>query len=219
VVDEWSEWETVFGYEVAVRDFGIDGSIFRDEGAIGIASAFEGLLGFAFDALGIVLLAEFFCGVVAVFLERVDLAGETTEDADGACVLSGIGSELLLDIGLKEEAREMSGGELEADFGKLAGVSGAEVLDEVVLEKAAFESAVLFGAPIAIAAASFPVGDIALGDFDAVFVESANDSGLRDVIAEHAIDHVALWVREAGDFASSAFGFGSAGSCWLIVVS
>ena len=108
---------------------------------------------------------------------------------------------------------------MKADFGKLAGVVFAEVLGKVVLEKAGFERAVLLDAPVAIAAARFPIRDVAFGDGDAVFVESADDFGMGNVVAEHAIDQVALSVREAGDFASAGFGFGGAGSCWLMVVS
>jgi hypothetical protein len=33
------------------------------------------------------------------------------------------------------------------------------------------------------------------------FVESADDLGVRDVVAEHAVDHVAEGVGKAGDFA------------------
>ena len=77
----------------------------------------------------------------------------------------------------------------------------AEVFGEVVLEEAGFEGAVLFGAPVVVAAASFPVGDVALGDADAEFVEGANDFGMGDVVAEHAVDHVAFEVGKTGDFA------------------
>lgn len=85
------------------------------------------------------------------------------------------------------------------------------MFDEVVLEKASFKSAVLLGAPIAIAATSFPVGDIALSNRDAVFVEGANDFGMGDVVAEHAVDHVAEVKRKTGDFAVASFGLGGAG--------
>jgi hypothetical protein len=33
-----------------------------------------------------------------------------------------------------------------------------------------------------------------------VFLEGSDDFGMRDVVAEHAIDHVAFEVREARDF-------------------
>ena len=47
----------------------------------------------------------------------------------------------------------------------------------------------------------FPVGDIVYGDGEAAFAESFGDVGMRNVVAEHAINHVAFQVREAGDFA------------------
>jgi len=117
---------------------------------------------------------------------------------------------LLASFGFEEELGELGGSELKADFGELAGVIFAEVFEEVVLEEASFEGAVLFDAPVAIAAAGFPVGDVAFGDSDAVFFESADNLGVRDVIAEHAVDHVEFGVREAGDFAvaGATLGFG-----------
>lgn len=90
---------------------------------------------------------------------------------------------------------------MEADFGELGGVGGAEMLDEIVLEKTSFESAVLLGAPIAIAATGFPVGNVARSGCDTVFGESIGYFRMRNVVAKHAIDHVANGVGEAGDFA------------------
>ena len=91
--------------------------------------------------------------------------------------------------------------ELQADLGNLAGVVLAQVFDEVVLKEPDFERALLFGAPFLVAATGFPVGDVAFGDSDAVFFESPDNLGVRDVIPEHAVDHVAFGIREAGDFA------------------
>ena len=85
-----SKRKAVFWDEIAMGDFGVNGSIFWYEGAIGIASAFEDFLRFTFDAFGIVLGTEFFGRVVAVSLEGVDLASEAAEDADGASVFIGI---------------------------------------------------------------------------------------------------------------------------------
>ena len=95
----------------------------------------------------------------------------------------------------------MSGGTLQADFGELAGVVLAKVLDEIVLEDAVFQGTVHFGAPLFIAATGLPIGDIAHGDGEAMFVERTGDVGMRNIVAEHAINHVAFKVREAGDFA------------------
>ena len=96
---------------------------------------------------------------------------------------------------------EMGRSELQADFGKLAGVVLAQVFGEVVLKKPDFQRPVLYGAPFLVAATGFPVGDVALGDDDADLVESVNDAGVGKIVAEHAIDHVALNIGQAGDFA------------------
>ena len=145
--------------------------------------------------------AEFFGGLVAVFLEDVNLACEAAKDADGASEFFGSGIELLAGFGFEEELGEFGGSELEADFGELAGVVFAEVFEEIVLEEASFEGAILRDAPVAIAAAGFPVGDVAFGEFELEFIECVDDLGVGDVIAEHAVDHVADGVGEAGDFA------------------
>ncbi len=106
---------------------------------------------------------------------------------------------------------ETGRGELQADLGKLAGVILAQALREVVLEEPDFQRTVLGVAPFLIAASGFPIGDVAFGDSDAVFFESAANLGVRDVVAEHAVDHVAFEVREVGDFAvaGARLGFGS----------
>jgi hypothetical protein len=75
------------------------------------------------------------------------------------------------------------------------------VVDEVVLEEPCFNSAVLLESPFFISAAGLPVGDVALRDHSAVFTEGFADAVVRDVIAEHAINHVAKDVWEASDFA------------------
>jgi len=159
--------------------------------------------------------AKFFGGLVAVFLEDVDLAREPAEDADGASEFFGFGGELLARLGFEEELGELGGSELEADFGELAGIAFAEVFEEVVLEEAGFEGAILFDAPVAVATASFPVGDITFGDFELVFVECTDDFGMRDVVAEHAVDQVADGVGKAGDFAVAGAGLIGAGGWWL----
>jgi hypothetical protein len=40
-----------------------------------------------------------------------------------------------------------------------------------------------------------------LGEVELVFIECGDDLGMWDVVAEHAVDHVADGVGEAGDFA------------------
>ena len=197
---------TVFGEEIAVGNVGfVDG--FADFfGAVNVAYVFECLVGFVFEAFGVVFGAEFFGGLVALFLEDVNLAGKPAENADGASEFLGFVGELFAGFGFEEELGELGGSELETDFGELAGVVFAEVFEEVVLEEASFEGAILCDAPVAIAAAGFPVGDVAFGDFELEFVERVGDLGVRDVVAEHAVDHVAEGVGEAGDFAVASAG-------------
>jgi hypothetical protein len=148
-----------------------------------------------------VFVAKFFGGLVAVFLEDVNLAGKVAKDADGAREFFGFGGELCAGFGFEEELGEFGGNKLEADFGELGGVVGAEVREEVVVEETGFEGAVLCDAPVTIATAGFPVGEVAFGDFELEFVEGLGDSGMGDVVAEHAVDHVARGERQVGDFA------------------
>lgn len=213
----WTSVETVFGQKIAVGDVGFVDGLADFFGAVNVADFIEVLFSIAFEAFGVVFLAEFFGGLVAVFLEDVNLAGEPAEDADGAREFFGFGRELLAGFGFEEELGEFGGGHLEADFGELGGVVGAEVREEVVLEEAGFECAVLGDAPVAIAATGFPVGNVAFGDSELEFVEGLDDLGVRDVVAEHAVDHVAGFEGEAGDFAVA--GALLMDSRWLIVDS
>ena len=90
------------------------------------------------------------------------------------------------------------------------------MFDEVVLEEAGFQGAVLLVAPLAIAAACLPVRNVARGGCDTVFGEGVGDFGMGNVVAEHAIDHVADRVGKAGDFAVAT---DFAGGGWWMVVS
>lgn len=206
----------VFRDEIAVGDVGFVDGLAELCGAVNVAGDFEAFFDFVFEAFGIVFIAKFAGGIVAIFLEPVELAIETAESVDGGREFFWVSSELFRGVLLQEELRELGGGELKADFGELGGVGGAEVFDKVVLEKAGFKSMVLLGAPVAITATGFPVGDVALCHGDAVFVERADDFGVGDVVAEHAIDQVANGMRKAGDFAVASFGPRGARN-WLMV--
>ena len=85
--------------------------------AVSVADGFEGFVGFAFEEFGIVIVAEFFGGLVAIFLEDVNLAREPAENANGAGEFFGFGIKLLAGFGFEEELGKLSGGELKADFG------------------------------------------------------------------------------------------------------
>lgn len=93
--------------------------------------------------------------------------------------------------------------------------------EKVVLEEAGFESAILSDAPVTIAAACFPIGDVAFGDCELEFVEGSYDLGMRDVVAEHAVDHVASFEGEACDFAVAGAGRDAGwrmrdARCWVL---
>ncbi len=198
--------ETVFGEEIAVGNVGFVDGFSAFFGAVKVAQVFEGFVGFTFEPLGMVFFAKFFGGLVAVFLEDMNLASQSAEDANGASEFFGFGFELLSGFGLEEELGEFGGDELEADFGELGGVVGAEVSEEIVLKEPGFEGAILSDAPITITTSSFPVGDVAFGDFELEFTECIDDLGMRNVVAEHAVDHVAGFEGKAGDFAVAGAG-------------
>lgn len=207
-----SAW--VFRDEVAMGNVVVVDGLAEFFGAIGVAGTFEVFFDFAFEAFGIVFVAKFARGIVAIFLEAIKLAIETAESVDGGSKLFGVSSELFRGVLLEEDLRELRGSELKAYFGELGGVGGAEMFDEVVLEETGFHSTVLLVAPFAIAAAGLPVGNVALGGGDTVFGERLRDFGMGNVIAEHAIDHVADLIGEAGDFAvATDFAVGSG---WVI---
>ena len=144
-------------------------------GAVDVSSFFDVLFFFALEAFGVVSGTEFLGGSVAVFLEVMDLAGETAKGGDVAHIGLRIGGELLFSLRAEQELGEPGGGELEAHFGDLAGVVFPQMLEEVVLLEPGFQGAILLGAPFFVTAARFPVGDIPFGDAKAVFFESFAD--------------------------------------------
>ena len=150
-----STW--VFRDEVAVWNVVVVDGLAQFFGAVSVAGAFEVFFDFAFEAFGIVFVAKFTGGIVAIFLEPVELAREPTKNVDGSGEFFGVRSELFADVLLEEKLGELSSNELEADFGELGSVGRAEMFQEIVLEESSFNGPVLFGAPIAIAAAGFPV--------------------------------------------------------------
>jgi hypothetical protein len=96
---------------------------------------------------------------------------------------------------------EFGSDELKADFSELAGVVFAEVFEEIILEEAGFECAILCDAPVAVTASSFPVRNVAFSDSEVEFFECGDDLGVRNIVAEHAVDHVADGEGKTGDFA------------------
>lgn len=121
---------------------------------------------------------------------------------------------MLFGVGFEEEFRELSGGELKADFGKLSGFVSAKVVGKIILTDAFLEGAFVFDAPFFVAAAGFPVGDVSRGNADTVFIESSDDLRIGNVILEHEVDHVAKGLGEASDFAVATDFAG--GRCWMV---
>jgi hypothetical protein len=154
---------------VAVRNVVLMDGFAKLFGTVNVAGYFDGLFNFVFDAIGIILRAELHGGIIAIFLECVDVAGEAADRGDRTGEFVGLSGELLLGFRFEEELGEVRGGSLKADLGELIGVNLAEMFEQVVLENAAFDGAVLFGAPFSVAAAGFPVGDVTFGDANAVF--------------------------------------------------
>jgi len=76
---------------------------------------------------------------------------------------------------------ELGGGDLETDFGKLAGVVFAEIIHEVILQAGEIELTLLFDAPFRVAATGFPIRDVAFGDVDIEFVQGSDNFGIGDV--------------------------------------
>jgi hypothetical protein len=185
---------------ISVRDNGILWAV-PQFGTVSVADALNVLVVFALDTFGIVLGAEFFGGIVAVLLESMNLGGETAKYPNEVCISLRVLDELLVGVGLEQHLGDLSGSELEADLGESAGVGFPEVLGEIVLEQAGFQRTILCKAPFLVTAAGFPVGYIAFGDANADFIEGTDDFRVGQVVAEHAIDHVALEVREPRDFA------------------
>ena len=124
---------------------GVAGALAKVLGTVDGAGDFDFALVFLADAFRVVVGTECFGGIVAAFLESMNLAGEAAEDGDGSAVLLGIRGELLAGFGSEEELREIGGGGLDADLGELACVGGAEMGGEVVLVETLVEGALLFG--------------------------------------------------------------------------
>ena len=184
-----------------MEDVGLLRSLAQFGGAVDFAGSFNVFFVLLFDAGGIEVMPEGCSRVVAVFLQGMELGSQAAKDGEEAGEFFGVGDELAAVFGLEEELGDLGGGELEADFGELGGVVFVEMFSEVVLEEAGFVGAILFSAPFFVAATGFPVGDVALCDVDAVFVKGADDFGVGDIVAEHAVDHVAFEVGQPGDFA------------------
>jgi hypothetical protein len=218
------EFEIFFafdGFGIVVRRFGFvcfpffvgnggEGSLF----AVDMHEDVEFALVVLTNFFRVVFGAEGFGGVIAIFLEFAEFTAEAAEGADDAAIFEGFGGELGAGDGVEEETGEVGGGELEADFRELRGVFDAKELQEVVLLDVMLDGEVLFVEPFAVAAASFPVGDVLFGDVVVEFFESGDDVFVRDTVLEHLVDEVAFEFGEASDDAVAAAG--GENGCWML---
>ena len=173
--------------------------VIRDFGREDFADVFGLFKSFAAEAFG--SFVDLPRAVVAVFLEGFELEGDFAEGSEAPIVFVGVGTQELSGFGREKVLGEMDRCGLEADFGEFTGILLAKGLGEVVHAQAGLEGVFLDETPIVVAAACFPVGDIATGDGVAEFLEGADNLCRRHVIEEHAVDHVAMDFGEASDLA------------------
>src|SRR5258708_6676468 len=76
-------------------------------------------------------------------------------------------------------------------------------MEEVIRGGGVLEDRFLFETPFEETAGG-PVGNVALGDGEADFVEGGDDVFIGDGVPEHAANHVAFEFGEAGDAAIAA---------------
>jgi hypothetical protein len=192
------------GDEVAVGNIGFLTalSVF---GAHDLADALDLLLILALEELRAILGAEGPGGVIAVFLQGLDFPREAALEFDELRVFLRVGEEFAHEVGPEEDSGEAGSGGLETDLGEFGGVMAPEELGEVVLEGAELEGVRLGGGPFLVAAAGFPVRDVTFGDPKAAFLEGEDDSGMGQIVREHAVNHVAFEFGEVGDPAVAGF--------------
>ena len=106
---------------------------------------------FIFDEDGIVLAAEGAAGVVALFLSRGNLAIQTNQEVNELGIVVQVRFRIFrAGEFLEENLRELSGGGLEAHFGKLRRIVAAEEIQQVVLVEAVLEDVLLGERPFEV---------------------------------------------------------------------
>jgi hypothetical protein len=187
--ERWSVWFGQFGFggRIAIETLEVDGRRFFR----------------IFDASWIVRTTEGTAGIIALFLESAELAVEAAKEVHHLGESTEVGFEVVgADAFLEECFGKSSRSGLEADFGEIGSVVAAEMIEQVVLVEAVLEDVVLFELPLEVTAGG-PVGDVAFGEVEIGFVESSDDIFVRDAVADHAVDHVALEFGKAGDVAGA----------------
>ena len=94
-------------------------------GTVDFAEGFHVLFGFKAGANGIVSESDFAGGIVAVFLELMELRRETSELGGAVMVFVGIGGKEFGGLRGEEELGQARGGDLKADFRGVGGVAFA----------------------------------------------------------------------------------------------
>ena len=179
--------------------------IFDGFAAENFADGFDLLGVFSLFALKQVARIADGAAAVAELVEFKDFVADPAEHGEDGEGLFGVEV-----VGAKEDLREAGGHDLEADFRESGGVRVEEV-GECILLEAGVEDEGLVEAPLVVAAAGGPIGDVAGSDFEAAFGEGLSDFVVGDGVGEHAVDHIAFEFGEAGDFAVARFGFGGPG--------
>ncbi len=171
--------------------------------AVSLAQDFDGIGDFVLLAFELVAGVADGTADIAELLKLKDLIADAAEHGDDGKGL------LRVELAAENGLGKAGGGELKADFGELGRVVVEEV-DEGILVKAGLDEECLVEAPLAVAAAGGPIGDIAGSNFEAALGKGVGDFVVGDGVSEHAADHVALNFGQASDSAVASFGFGGA---------
>jgi len=154
------------------------------------------------DPQGMGVTAEGARGILTVFLDSGDLAIEPAKEVNEPGITVEV-SFRVVSTGefLEKNLGEPGGGGLEANFGQFRSVVTAEEIEQMILLETVLNGLFLGQRPFEVAAGG-PIGNIAFGDTgEAVFLESGDNVFVGDGIPDHAIDHIALEARKAGDAA------------------
>ena len=190
--------------DLAEGEFWCRRFVFNWFAAVDFSQGFELFCVFLFLAFELVARVADEAAAVAEFVEVEDFTAEAAKHSDHGEALLGV------EVGAEDDLGEAGGHELEADFGEAGRVTMKEVSEGILVE-AGLDEQRLVEAPLVVAAAGGPIGDITGSDFEAAFVEGLGDLVVRDGVADLSVDQAVAEFGEAGDFAVARFGFGDAG--------
>ena len=140
-------------------------------------------------------------GIFTALVEGDQLAGDSGK---------GVGqAEVEVDLGFgrlrakrfgEQDLAELGDGELEADFGEISRVFGAEEVEQrILLEGGGLEPSLKLK-PILVAAA-VPIGNVARRDMESKLSERGGDVAVPGTVIEHLVNEVTLGFRKGRDFA------------------